>query len=157
MHLYFLIVLVMNVLYCILSCLYKPYDIVLSCVMIIRIRLKETSFGSLCFQMPQNWIYACSPFYNLNSKWLGWWQRHINCLVRILLGNLEFLTLVFLCHLQRMSSGNIIIFVEFLVLHWHFDSMLNTSVMTARTTMRVYIFHSRQFRSLVLSLFFCLH
>ena len=41
--------------------------------------------------------------------------------------------------------------------HWHFDLMLNASVMTARIKMKVYIFHSHQFHALVMSLFFHPH
>ena len=43
---------------------------------------------------------------------------------------------------------------EFPIWYWHFDPVLNASVMTARATMRVYIFHGRQFHAPVMSPFF---
>ena len=61
---------------------------------------------------------------------------------------------MFPCHLQRMSSGSII-YIEFLTWHWHFDSVLNAFVLTVQVAMRVYIFHGHQFRSSVMSPFFC--
>ena len=56
-----------------------------------------------------------------------------------------------------MPSGGMVIFVELSVLHWHFDSMLNASMMTARAAMRVYMFHGHQFYAPVMSQFFCPH
>ena len=56
-----------------------------------------------------------------------------------------------------MSSGIAVIFIEFSVMHWHFDPVLNASMMVARAAMRVYMFHSSQFHALVTSLFFCPH
>ena len=53
-----------------------------------------------------------------------------------------------------MPLGTVVIFIEFPIMHWHFDPVLNTSVMVARVTMRVYMFHSRQFCTLVMSSFF---
>ena len=53
-----------------------------------------------------------------------------------------------------MSLGSVVIFVEFPLLHWHFDPMLNASIMIARVAMRVYMFHGHQFHAPVLSLFF---
>ena len=50
-----------------------------------------------------------------------------------------------------------IIYVEFPVLHWHFELVLNVFVMTTRATMTVYMFHSHQFHSPVMSPFFCPH
>ena len=64
---------------------------------------------------------------------------------------------MFSCHLQRMPSDSVVIFVEFPVLHWYFDLVLNKSVMTARVAMRVYMFHSHQFCAHVMSLFFHPH
>ena len=49
------------------------------------------------------------------------------------------------------------IFVELSALHWHFDPVLNASMMIARAAMRVYMFHGHQFHAFVMSLFFCLH
>ena len=48
----FLIYLVMNDLYYVLSCMYLPYDDVLPCVIATRLKLKETCFGNLCFSNP---------------------------------------------------------------------------------------------------------
>ena len=45
-----------------------------------------------------------------------------------------------------------VIFIEFPVMHWHFDLVL-----TAQAVMRVYMFHSRQFRIPVMSPFFHPH
>ena len=78
-------------------------------------------------------------------------------LVEILLRNLVFLTPMFLCHLQRMLSGTVVIFIEFLAMHWNFDSMLNAFVMVARATMRVYMFCSYQFHAPFMSPFFRPH
>ena len=49
------------------------------------------------------------------------------------------------------------IFIEFSVMHWHFDPVLNASLLTARAIMRVYMFHSHQFHAPVMSSFFCPH
>ena len=71
----------------------------------------------------------------------------------IFLRNLVFLTPIFPCRLQRMpASSTVVIFIELLVMHWHFDLVL-----TAQATIRVYMFHCRQFRSPVKSSFFCSH
>ena len=56
-----------------------------------------------------------------------------------------------------MPSGTVAIFIEFPVMHWHFDPMLNASVMVARATMRVYMFHSNQFHAPVINPFFRPH
>ena len=64
---------------------------------------------------------------------------------------------MFPCHLQRMPSSNMIIYVEFSVLHWHFDLVLKASVMTVHAAIRVYMFHGHQFCSPVMSPFLCLH
>ena len=48
-------------------------------------------------------------------------------------------------------------YIEFPVLHWHFDPVLNASVMTAHATMRVYMFHGYQFCSPVVNPFFYPH
>ena len=50
-----------------------------------------------------------------------------------------------------------VIFIQFLVMHWHFDSVLNASMLIARAAKRIYMFHSRQFHALVMSPFFPLH
>ena len=49
---------------------------------------------------------------------------------------------------QCLSSRDpmMVIFIEPPDLHWHFDPVLNASVMVARVAMRVYMFHSREFR-----------
>ena len=62
---------------------------------------------------------------------------------------------MFSCHLQRMPSGTMVIFIEFPVMHWHFGPVLNAFVMVARATIRVYMFHSRHFCALVMSPLFC--
>ena len=67
----------------------------------------------------------------------------LNCLARVLLRNIIFLTSMFLCHLQRMASSSVVIYVEFPIWHWHFDPVLNASVLTVHATMRVYVFHGR--------------
>ena len=54
-------------------------------------------------------------------------------------------------------SGMVVIFVKFPVMHWHFDSVLNAFMLTAQATMRVYMFHSRQFCAPVMSPFFQPH
>ena len=60
---------------------------------------------------------------------------------------------MFPCRLQRMPSSTVVIFIEFSVMHWHFNPVLNASVMAARTAMRVCIFHSCQFRAPVWAYF----
>ena len=55
------------------------------------------------------------------------------------------------------ASSTVVIFIEFPMMHWHFNPVLNASVLTIQTTMRIYRFHSRQFRAPVMSPFFCLH
>ena len=50
----------------------------------------------------------------------------------------------------------VVIFVEFPVMHSHFDPVLNASVLTAQAAMRVYMFHSLQFHASVMSPFFAL-
>ena len=79
------------------------------------------------------------------------------CRVGILLRNLVFLIPMFPCRLQRMALGNVIIYVEFLVWHQHFDSMPNASLLTAHSAERVYVFHGCQFPSPVMSPFFHPH
>ena len=79
------------------------------------------------------------------------------CLVEALLRNLVFLTHMFRRHLQRMASGSVVIYVEFPVQHWHFDPVLNASVLSACATTMVYVFHSCQFCSSVMSPFFSPH
>ena len=65
---------------------------------------------------------------------------------------------MFPCCLQRMpASGSMAIYIEFSIWHWHFNPMLNASVMTMRAGIRVYIFHSHQFRAPVMSPFFGPH
>ena len=54
-------------------------------------------------------------------------------------------------------SGMVVIFIEFLVWRWRFDSVLNTSVMSMSAAMRVYIFHDRPFQTPVMSPFFRPH
>ena len=56
-----------------------------------------------------------------------------------------------------LASGMVVIFIEFPVMHWHFNPVLNASVLTAQAAMRVYMFHSCQFRAPVMSRFFHLH
>ena len=76
----------------------------------------------------------------------------------ILLRNLLFLTPTFSCRLQRMlASGTVVIFIEFPVWHWHFDPVLNASMMSASAAMRVYIFHDHPFQVPVTSPFFLPH
>ena len=50
-----------------------------------------------------------------------------------------------------------VIFIELPDLHWHLDQLLNASAMVARAAMRVYMFHSHEFRALVMSPFFRPH
>ena len=61
------------------------------------------------------------------------------------------------CHLQRTSMGSVLIYIEFPTWHWHFDPMLNATVLTTRVVIRIYIFHDYQFHSSVMSSFFYLH
>ena len=56
-----------------------------------------------------------------------------------------------------MPSGTVVIFIEFPIMHWHFNPVLNGSVMTARAAMKVYIFRNYQFCVSIMSLFFRLH
>ena len=56
-----------------------------------------------------------------------------------------------------MSLGSVVIFVEFSVLYWYFDLVLNASMTTTRVAMRVYMFHDCQFHATVMSLFFHSH
>ena len=51
----------------------------------------------------------------------------------------------------------VVIFIELPITYWHSDLVLNASVMVAQAAMRVYIFHSREFRALVISPFFRPH
>ena len=61
-------------------------------------------------------------------------------------------------HLQRMLMlGMVVIFIEFPVIHQHFDLVLNASVLIAQAAMRVYMFHRRQFHAPVMSSFFRPH
>ena len=61
---------------------------------------------------------------------------------------------MFPCSLQMMpASGTLVIFIEFLIMHWHFDPVLSAFVLVARAVMRVYMFHSHQFRAPVMSPF----
>ena len=55
------------------------------------------------------------------------------------------------------TSGTVVIFIELSVMHWHFDLVLNASVVVARAAMRVYMFHSCEFRAPVMSPFFRPH
>ena len=52
------------------------------------------------------------------------------------------------------TSSTVVIFIELPVMHWHFDPMLNASVMVMRAAMRVYMFHSHKFHAPVMSSFF---
>ena len=54
---------------------------------------------------------------------------------------------MFSCHLQMMSSGSVVIFIEFPIMYWHFYLVLNAFVMVARAAMKVYIFHNCQFHA----------
>ena len=54
-------------------------------------------------------------------------------------------------------SSTVVIFIELPDLHWHFDSVLNASVMVIQATMRVYMFHGRESFALVMSPFFHPH
>ena len=51
----------------------------------------------------------------------------------------------------------VVIFIELPDLHWHFDLVLNASVMVTQAVMRVYMFHSHEFRAPVMSPFFHPH
>ena len=55
------------------------------------------------------------------------------------------------------ASGIVVIFIELPVMYSHFNPVLNASVMVARATMRVYMFHSHEFYAPVMSLFFLPH
>ena len=68
-----------------------------------------------------------------------------------------FLTPIFPCYFQRMPSGTVVIFIEFPVMHWHFDPMLNAFVMVAQVAIKVYMFHSCQFCAPFMSLIFHPH
>ena len=54
-------------------------------------------------------------------------------------------------------SGRVVIFIEFLVWRWGFDSVLNASLLSANAAMRVYIFHDRPFHAPVITPFFRPH
>ena len=54
-------------------------------------------------------------------------------------------------------SSMVEIFIDFLVWHWRFDPVVNASVMSASTAMRVYIFHDQPFQVPVISPFFHPH
>ena len=56
-----------------------------------------------------------------------------------------------------LASDTVVIFIELPDLHWHFDPVLNASVMVARAAMRVCMFYSRKFRASVMSSFFRPH
>ena len=43
--------------------------------------------------------------------------------------------------------GTVVIFIKLPIMYWHFDAMLNASVMVAQVAMRVYMFHSREFHA----------
>ena len=51
-------------------------------------------------------------------------------------------------------SGMVVIFMEFPVWHWHFDPVLNDSVISESAAMKVYIFHDCPFQTPVMSSFF---
>ena len=55
------------------------------------------------------------------------------------------------------TPGTVVIFIELLVMHSHFDPVLNATLMVTREAMRVYMFHSREFRAQVISPFFRPH
>ena len=56
-----------------------------------------------------------------------------------------------------LALDSVVIYIQFSVWRWNFDLILNASMMTARAAMKVYIFHSRQFRAPVMSPFFHPH
>ena len=55
------------------------------------------------------------------------------------------------------TLGTVVIFIELLVMHWYFNPVLNASMMVARAAMKVYMFHSHEFRTPVMSSFFSPH
>ena len=59
-----------------LVCMFLFYGLMLHSVMFIRLSLKETCFGNLCFQIECMHVH----YFIMNTKWPGrrWW--HINCL-----------------------------------------------------------------------------
>ena len=138
-------------LYYAFICMFLSCDVASPYVVLIWLRLKETRFKTLKIEFMHAHLFTTKP------EVVGRWRWHFSCLVGILRRNLVFLTPMFSCHFQRMLSDNVIIFVEFPFLHWHFDLMLNASMMTVCATMRVYMFHGHQFRSPVMSLFFHSH
>ena len=50
--------------------------------------------------------------------------------------------------------GSVVIYIEFPTWHWHFDPVLNATVLTVRVATKIYIFYDRQFHSSVMSPFF---
>ena len=79
----------------------------------------------------------------------------LNCLVRVLLRNI-ISHIYFHVVFRGGRWGSVVIFVEFPIWHWHFDPMLNATMVTAYAMIRVYIFH-HQFGALVMSPFFNPH
>ena len=61
---------------------------------------------------------------------------------------------VFIIKPKMPALSSAVIFIKFPVMHWHFNPVLNASVMVARAAMRVYMFHSRKFHAPVMSSFF---
>ena len=55
------------------------------------------------------------------------------------------------------TSGSVVIYIEFPIWRWRYDPVLNASVLSANASMRVYIFHDRQFQTPVRSPFFRPH
>ena len=53
--------------------------------------------------------------------------------------------------------GMVVIFIELLDLHWHFDPVLNASMLVAGVAIRLCMFHYREFCAPVMSSFFHPH
>ena len=118
-----------------------PYDVIVPYVMIIRERLKGIHFKNVCFQTLLKLNLCTLILCIIKPEVVETITIALNCLVRALLRNLIFFTHMFSCCLQRMASGSAVINIKFSAWHWHFDPMLNASVLIVRAAMRVYIFH----------------
>ena len=79
----------------------------------------------------------------------------LNCLVRVLLRNI-ISHIYFHVVFRGGRQGNVVIFVEFPTQHWHYDPMLNATMVTAHAMIMVYIFYD-QFGASMMSPFFSPH
>ena len=105
--------IVVNVIYYAYACTCTPYDVIVSYVMFIRETLKGNHFRNICFQTHLKLKLCMLTFFIIKPEVVGTITMTTNCLFIVLLRNFVFLTPMFLCHLQRMTLGSMVIYVEF--------------------------------------------